>query len=384
MAEWINMDASRSLPLLRARGEGQDLEYMVSFPSNARDLAKEIAAFASTNSGTILIGVADDGELIGIPHLDDAQVRDSLLQRVEGLCNGPIQPSITPGAVFAKESDRTVLVLHVTRGNQPVYYCQHTPYVRHLTESRPARPDEVVERVESWLKTRPSETNSRSEFYGQLISAIRELLLWPDELDNRRVNPWLDSLKWMLKAHGDDIRQLSANQVAVELGIRERLEELADAADAAGSHELFMGQASWNEFSEMVHRVETSAAQFKRDFIDILKVGERTRSIAVEELQELSRKMEIANRRADGLVEQGRIQELQSEVAQIGRNLKRLSLWGLDREEDSLVERLCQLGKRLHVVDTLRFTMGGREVAELLEATSWGAAEVQNLTLQIS
>ena len=57
--EWADDQWSKDLPVLRARGENQDLEYMESFPQTARDLAREIAAFATTNQGTILIGVSN-------------------------------------------------------------------------------------------------------------------------------------------------------------------------------------------------------------------------------------------------------------------------------------------------------------------------------------
>jgi ATP-dependent DNA helicase RecG len=84
MAEWIDSAASSELPILRSRGEDQALEFMPEFPSNARELAKEIAAFASTNPGMILIGISDAGELVGIPSATDSRSRDSLVRRIEG------------------------------------------------------------------------------------------------------------------------------------------------------------------------------------------------------------------------------------------------------------------------------------------------------------
>jgi len=65
--DWADESLSRDLPIMRARGEGQELEYMETFPGNTRELAKEIAAFATSNAGTILIGVSDSGELVGLP-----------------------------------------------------------------------------------------------------------------------------------------------------------------------------------------------------------------------------------------------------------------------------------------------------------------------------
>ena len=69
---------SRELSLMRDRGEGQHLEFMGSYPKNGHELSKEIAAFASSNPGTILIGVADDGSLVGLANVDTSKGRDLL------------------------------------------------------------------------------------------------------------------------------------------------------------------------------------------------------------------------------------------------------------------------------------------------------------------
>jgi ATP-dependent DNA helicase RecG len=105
--DWADEGLSRDLPVLRARGESQELEYKSEFPSNTRDLGKEIAAFASSNTGTILIGVDDTGELIGISECNSSEGRDQVIRRLEGISKGTVKPS----------------------GAQPVYYSSNTPYV---------------------------------------------------------------------------------------------------------------------------------------------------------------------------------------------------------------------------------------------------------------
>ena len=55
---------------LIAAGESQSVEFKCRFPDQARDLAKEVAAFASSNDGTILIGVRDDGIPLGLENAD--------------------------------------------------------------------------------------------------------------------------------------------------------------------------------------------------------------------------------------------------------------------------------------------------------------------------
>src|SRR5262245_56594981 len=63
-APWIDRELSARLPVLRSEGEGQALEYMRAFPDNAHELAKEVAAFATSNAGAILLGINDDGALV--------------------------------------------------------------------------------------------------------------------------------------------------------------------------------------------------------------------------------------------------------------------------------------------------------------------------------
>src|SRR5258705_138303 len=98
MPNWADESLSRDLPILRSRGEGQELEYMATFPSNTRELAKEIAAFATSNAGTILIGVGDSGDIVGLSSCATAEGRDQLIRRLEGISRGTVQPAVTPTA----------------------------------------------------------------------------------------------------------------------------------------------------------------------------------------------------------------------------------------------------------------------------------------------
>ncbi len=65
LPDWADTRLSGELAILRSRGEGQNLEFKREFPKQATDLAKEIAAFATSNQGTILLGVSDSGDLVG-------------------------------------------------------------------------------------------------------------------------------------------------------------------------------------------------------------------------------------------------------------------------------------------------------------------------------
>src|SRR5438874_2300834 len=109
-------------------GEGQEIEFMAQFPRNAHDLAKEIAAFATSNAGTIFLGVADDGEIVGLEEVASVRTRDRLRTRIEGLSSNAVSPSISVRIAFETYRPRRVARIEVPKGPEPVYFSSDTPY----------------------------------------------------------------------------------------------------------------------------------------------------------------------------------------------------------------------------------------------------------------
>lgn len=200
MPFWADPQATRDLPSLRGKGEGQQLEYMETLPSNKWELAKEIAAFATSGGGLILLGLNNAGGLVGLD-CGDPETRDSYLNRIQGIASGTVKPSVTPKVGFAFEAGHTVVFVRVHKGAQPVYYCSGRPYVRHLTESRPATPEEVIQRVLAWkgvpLSEESEQADYETEYYWkpELDGILVELLIAIDEMPNLRINPGPDHLQ---------------------------------------------------------------------------------------------------------------------------------------------------------------------------------------------
>jgi len=115
-------------------------------PAQSRDLAKEVAAFATSNDGVILLGVANDGGVVGLPSAATLSEQDGWIRRIEGVC-ASVKPLVTPKVKFADLDGKWVLVVSVSRGLAPFYSANNVPYLRHLTSSRPAEPSEVVDLV---------------------------------------------------------------------------------------------------------------------------------------------------------------------------------------------------------------------------------------------
>jgi hypothetical protein len=331
--DWADERLSKDLPVLRARGENQDLEYKESFPRNVRRLAKEIAAFATSNTGTVLVGVSDKGDLVGLEEAKTADGRDQLLQRVEGLCRGTVKPAITPTAKFAIEAGKAVLVLIVPKGSQPVYYCHNVPYIRHITESRPAEPHEVIMLVRSdWAARAPQgveeELDAESQLLSELGRIINDILIYADEVSERNVNPWLEMWRTEFTYSASELRELAAEDIAVEKNIAGDLNELADALDEVAKLRLFMG--SGPELDRLTKEAATLARELKQDLIDPIPLSEGS----LDDLRALivasSRKLSNLVSRADELMDSGHVEELQSEASDIGLNLLRASYYNIE------------------------------------------------------
>jgi len=393
VAEWADEAYSEEMPVLRARGEGPKLEYIVSFPSNATELAREIAAFASTDGGTILLGVSNDGTLEGLDGLENLAGRDALMRRLEGLCHGQIKPSITPSAVFAVEDDRIVLVIHVPRGEQPVYYCHGKPYVRHLTESRPAEPHEVIERVARYLAGRPGaavvrdaeddDTRRRSAFVSDVAVVLRDLLMWADEADDRPINPGLRDLMFQFEFAGGQLRVLASSEAAAELKLEEGLRELGDTADAVAHHRHTLGRESRQAFLEKIRSTRGRAAELWNTTVAPIPLAEETRAQARDTLRQLTRQLASLQGRAATWVDAGRLNELQADVSALGRQVTELAYLGLKEENEEWTSEVRAVGHRLHLVDMIRFHMGGTEIAELMELIESAASDLKKLVYRM-
>lgn len=74
------MNAEELIAILR-HGEGPHVEFKSDFPKQSDDIAKEMAALANSGGGILLMGVADDGSLPGIPNADQAGDRLAGLAR---------------------------------------------------------------------------------------------------------------------------------------------------------------------------------------------------------------------------------------------------------------------------------------------------------------
>lgn len=368
---WADEQLSNDLPILRSQGEGQHLEFKEIFPQNTRDLAKEIAAFATSNQGTIIIGVSDSGDLIGINGAKEHKERDNLLKRLEGICRGTVTPAITPDAKFAYENDLVVLVINVPQGKQPIYYSGNTPYVRHLSESRPAEPHEVLELVSDYLNRREivgdeSGDESRTDFYSSLARVIGETLIYAEQATQRNVNPWLDQWRSEFKYAAEELRELSAQDMAIEDNVENELKDTANALDAVANMRLSIGCGP--QLDQLVQTAKERLLFVKKNMIDPINLSRDSLNHIKDTIIITGRKLHDLVSRSLDLVETGNIEEFQEEASSFGHDLLRVAQYNIDALGDSVKDELNDIGRKLHLIETMTVYMdGGRSMQSIVE-----------------
>ena len=89
---------------LLQQGESQTTEFKTSF---GRESVETLAAFANTDGGTLLVGVANDGNIIGVPCAEET------VQTWVNTIKSNTTPSIIPNAKVVTIDGKTIVSLQI-------------------------------------------------------------------------------------------------------------------------------------------------------------------------------------------------------------------------------------------------------------------------------
>lgn len=136
----------RELEQLVELGEGIRLEFKRRVPQPER-IAKEIVAFANTHGGRIVLGVEDDGTILGVDHASEEEFL--LRQATDAHCRPPVHYE-TERVVVEPRCDVLVVTVSESRTKPHVVVAdgddsseEGTVYVRVEAKSMEASPETV-------------------------------------------------------------------------------------------------------------------------------------------------------------------------------------------------------------------------------------------------
>lgn len=120
-------------------GENSGVEFKAQF-DKPEDLAKEVVAFLNLKGGMLLLGVSDDGKIIGLE-------TEGLEERIMNICRDLVNPSVIPFYEEILFDGKTIVILTISQGiDKP--YCvfknnRRTYYIRVGTTVREASREEL-------------------------------------------------------------------------------------------------------------------------------------------------------------------------------------------------------------------------------------------------
>lgn len=152
--------------------EHQDFKYAIS---DARKIARSISAFANNDGGRLLVGVKDNGSIVGIPNEEDIYMIENAAERY---CIPPAEVVID---AFKVENGAVVLRVDIHKAHERPVYCleennRKVAYIRVKDQNIAAHP--IMVRGWEMSKGKSSFACSAEE---------RGILSWISE--NEPVNP---------------------------------------------------------------------------------------------------------------------------------------------------------------------------------------------------
>lgn len=312
---WADVEMSQNLPMLCSAGECQTVEFKRELPSQKRDLAKEIAAFASTEGGTILIGVDDGGTVVGVQGAHATSVRDDLMARVVGICQ-QVEPTVLPRLIWASSAGLAVLCIQVEKGAEPPYYVDGRPFIRHANVSRPANPGEVKALLSPPAAKKPEVNPVLSD----LAVLLATLLRWCDiDAQMRCLKPWVDEWTYVAEATSARLREISVSDWAIDNHHGGSLETLAEKLDEVAAFLHTLGSGA--RFEEVCADVRSCADELMNRLLGPVGVDEDSQKQVRDKVISYSRQVSSMWSRAEKDVFDGRVEKAQEDTSRIGAQL---------------------------------------------------------------
>lgn len=368
---WEDAVLSAELGRMAASGEGQALEFKAELPKHISRLADEVAAFSTSNDGTIILGVADDGTIVGLAGVANPRARDAFAERVRGVI-AQVKPAPRTSLQWASSNGNAVLAVQVHRGVQPVYYSQCRPMVRDHASSRPATPDEVIEAVRRYLATCNPKLDAEAEFVSATAKLIAELIGWCDTpgqmLD---LDPWCGMWRSLAGAGADRLRDAAVDEVALRLKHDRHLNAAAKALHIVGAFRHFFGSGgSFREATADARRcLEHSFAQLTVSTpLDADSLAALTASA-----EKACRKLEEGWARAAAEPFSGQLEKMVEESSAQGRDLLRYTYFELGSVATAeQLRSACLL--MIGLQERRMYMDGGASQAAAIEAGQGGIA----------
>jgi ATP-dependent DNA helicase RecG len=121
-----------------AKGEGLHTEFKETF-SNNEDIAKSIVSFANTDGGQLIIGINNNGEIVGIENIDE------FIRRIDDIAFNRCEPPVTVVQETLYINNKPIIIVNIPKGDQRPYRTgKGLYYIRSANRCRQASREELL------------------------------------------------------------------------------------------------------------------------------------------------------------------------------------------------------------------------------------------------
>jgi len=223
-----------------------------------------------------------------------------------------------------------------------------------------------------------AEAEALQQLLSTLALELISVIILSDELEDRQLNPWFESLRTQFGATADKLRHMAASDTAIRQSMATELGELATVLDEAAN--LRMYNVSWPRFQGLVKIAFDKATAIKQTRIDGVPLSEESLVEVRCTINTVQRKLAGLAARAEDIANQGRLDDLQSEPSELGDTLLRVGHYNIDAIQPGLAERVRHVGRDLHLIETMRVSCdGGRSVRAIVARIKKNSDELAEL-----
>lgn len=125
--------------------ESQTLDFKTS--TDVRSIAQDVCGMLNTDGGVVVVGVADDGAIIGV---ENAEVQ---AEDIENKVRQRISPPAPWSVINTEAEGKPVIIIDVPTGSRKPYVIDGKVFVRAGETTRPAKADDVNQLIQQRIKS---------------------------------------------------------------------------------------------------------------------------------------------------------------------------------------------------------------------------------------
>lgn len=201
-------------------------------------------------------------------------------------------------------------------------------------------------------KKRDISTNQKDVllFFQEIAPLIFDLIIFGEQEKDRSINPWVSRLESRYSEISNELRRLSIQDVAIQKGWTAYLNELANSID----NFVNMEDSLYCGLTKYIKDTVEKAKHLKESIVDPFFASQRVSLTLKKDFAMQLRILKSLNDRAETMLNEGKVEELQSNASKIGHDLLILSMYNTEDFPKAIKEKLYSVSKEIHLMETKR------------------------------